>query len=60
MNIKDNIKAFKDKLKNTDCKLIAVSKTKPVKVINVAFENGQIDFGENRVQELEKKSTAAT
>jgi len=55
MNIKDNIKAFKDKLKNTDCKLIAVSKTKPVKVINEAFESGQIDFGENRVQELEKK-----
>ncbi len=55
MNIKDNIKAFKDRLKNTDCKLIAVSKTIPVKVINEAFESGQIDFGENRVQELEKK-----
>ena len=33
-------------------KLIAVSKTKPVESIQVLYEMGQRDFGENRVQEL--------
>ncbi|MCL4136145.1 UNVERIFIED_CONTAM: hypothetical protein GTU68_036990 [Idotea baltica] len=38
-------------------KLIAVSKTKPMSLINEAWEAGQVDFGENRVQELREKST---
>jgi len=38
-----------------DITLIAVSKTKPVELIQEAFEAGQIDFGENRVQELREK-----
>ena len=36
-------------------KLIAVSKTKPIELINHAFQAGQVDFGENKVQELREK-----
>ena len=35
--------------------LIAVSKTKPVELIQEAIECGQVDFGENKVQELTGK-----
>ena len=38
-----------------DVKLIAVSKTKPIDLIKDAFEVGQLDFGENKVQELTEK-----
>jgi pyridoxal phosphate enzyme (YggS family) len=37
-------------------KLIAVSKTKPVSDIEILYQLGQRDFGENKVQELEEKS----
>ena len=36
-------------------KLIAVSKTKPINLIIEAKQAGQVDFGENRVQELQDK-----
>ena len=36
-------------------RLIAVSKTKPVEDILIALKEGQSDFGENYVQEFEKK-----
>ena len=35
--------------------LIAVSKTKPISLIQEAYETGQRDFGENKVQELVEK-----
>ena len=35
--------------------LIAVSKTKPASIIQAAYEGGQRDFGENKVQELVTK-----
>jgi len=35
--------------------LVAVSKTKPVSDIQVLYDQGQRDFGENRVQELQEK-----
>ena len=35
--------------------LIAVSKTKPINLIELAYEHGQRDFGENKVQELVEK-----
>ncbi len=38
--------------------LIAVSKTKPVSMINEAYEEGIRDFGENHVQELQEKMPA--
>lgn len=36
--------------------LIAVSKTKPVAMIREALEAGQLDFGENKVQEMQDKA----
>ncbi len=39
-----------------DVALIAVSKTKPVSMINEAMEAGQTLFGENKVQEMCEKS----
>ena len=39
----------------SDVTLIAVSKTKPVELIQEAIEYGQVDFGENKVQELTGK-----
>lgn len=46
------------KIQNTlssDTTLVAVSKTKPVADIQVLFDAGQLDFGENKVQELVEK-----
>ena len=37
--------------------LVAVSKIKPAAEIVACYENGQLDFGENYVQELEEKAT---
>jgi PLP dependent protein len=33
-------------------KLVAVSKTHPIEAIQAAFDAGQLDFGENKVQEM--------
>lgn len=40
--------------------LVAVSKTKPVEEVLEAYEEGQIDFGENYVQELLTKQEQLT
>ncbi|MCK5278059.1 MAG: YggS family pyridoxal phosphate-dependent enzyme, partial [Cyclobacteriaceae bacterium] len=55
MSVLENIKEFKILLNKTDCRLVAVSKTKPVGLIKEAYEAGQLDFGENKVQELREK-----
>lgn len=39
-------------------RLLAVSKTKPIEMIRAAFQAGQREFGENRVQELAPKQEA--
>ena len=36
--------------------LVAVSKTKPIDRIEEAYESGQLDFGENKVQEMVDKA----
>jgi pyridoxal phosphate enzyme (YggS family) len=41
--------------KRDDVTLIAVSKTKPVEMLRVAYDYGCRDFGENKVQELVDK-----
>ncbi|MCH8231167.1 MAG: YggS family pyridoxal phosphate-dependent enzyme [Bacteroidetes bacterium] len=56
MKIKDNIKAVKDILNKKHCTLVAVSKTKPAETILEAYDAGQLDFGENKAQELQKKA----
>jgi uncharacterized pyridoxal phosphate-containing UPF0001 family protein len=35
--------------------LVAVSKTKPVELLNEAYNQGQLIFGENKVQEMVDK-----
>jgi len=57
MNIKNNINSLTQSL-TPGCRLIAVSKTKPVEMIRDAYDAGQRLFGENRVQELMAKFDA--
>ncbi|CAH1785085.1 unnamed protein product [Owenia fusiformis] len=45
---------------NQVTRLVAVSKTKPVPLIQQAYSGGQRHFGENYVQELEEKGHDAT
>ncbi|WP_114781301.1 YggS family pyridoxal phosphate-dependent enzyme [Botryobacter ruber] len=53
--IAENILFFDDKLKNTPCRLVAVTKTQPMEAIMEAYHAGHRLFGENRVQELLEK-----
>ncbi len=55
MDIKENLSRLKKTLTNPDCLLVAVSKTKPIKYIQEAYDAGIRDFGENKVQELTDK-----
>ena len=57
MNIKSNLNQIKNKI-SKDIKVIAVSKTKSNNEILEAYNCGQLSFGENKVQELIKKSSA--
>lgn len=54
MSISDNLSAIKQSLK-PGVKLVAVSKTKPIAMIQEAYDAGQRVFGENRPQELRDK-----
>lgn len=58
MSIAQNIARFQEILKNTNCRLIAVSKTQSNDAILEAYEAGQRVFGENKVQELVAKQEA--
>ncbi len=55
-SITENFNFFKNKIKNNNCRLVAVSKTKPVELIWEAYNIGQRIFGENKVQELVSKA----
>jgi len=57
MNIKNNLNNLRQNL-SPACKLIAVSKTKPVEKIMEAYQEGHRVFGENKVQELVPKYEA--
>jgi len=57
MNIKKNIETFTPSLPK-GCILIAVSKTQPVEKIQEAYDAGQRNLGENKVQELAAKYEA--
>lgn len=54
MKIAKNIKSFTEIIPN-NVKLVAVSKTKSINLIESAYKAGQRDFGENKVQELVNK-----
>ncbi len=49
------LQELRDELKATDTKLVAVSKTHSPEKIMEFYEQGQRDFGENRVQEMVEK-----
>lgn len=57
MSIAGNIKSIKKELPS-ELKLVAVSKFHPLETIEEAIAAGQLAFGENRPQELEKKAQA--
>ncbi|GAB4138888.1 MAG: YggS family pyridoxal phosphate-dependent enzyme [Bacteroidia bacterium] len=54
MSVKESILSLKKELP-AEVTLIAVSKTKPAELILEAYHAGQLDFGENKVQELVPK-----
>ena len=51
MSIEKNLREIKKNIPK-DITLVAVSKTKPIEDIELAYKLGQKDFGENKVQEL--------
>ena len=54
--ITENLREISAQIGNA--KLIAVSKTRSIAEIREAFDAGQVDFGENKIQELLEKSQA--
>ena len=52
--VSDKIESIKKTLPK-GIKLIAVSKTKPLEMIQQAMESGHLDYGENKVQEMVNK-----
>ena len=54
MSIAQNIQRIREGLPH-NCRLIAVSKTKQVALLQEAYEAGVRDFGENKVQEMVDK-----
>ncbi len=55
MDIAENVQQLQQELASSKCKLVAVSKTKPVSTLMDAYEAGVRDFGENKVQEMVEK-----
>ncbi|MGB3180540.1 MAG: YggS family pyridoxal phosphate-dependent enzyme [Cyclobacteriaceae bacterium] len=55
MSIQENIKQYTEELGKENCRLCAVSKTKPAEDIAEAYEAGQRIFGENKAQEMASK-----
>lgn len=62
--ISDNLKIVRNNIKEAakssnrnpdDITLISVSKTKPIEMLKEAYEAGERDFGENKVQEIMDK-----
>ena len=55
MSVVDKINSFKNAIKDYNCKLVAISKTKPNSMILEAYHGGHRIFGENKVQDLVAK-----
>ena len=55
INIQRNLEIFQKKINNSQVKLIAVSKTKPIEALMEAYTAGCRVFGENKVQEMAEK-----
>jgi PLP dependent protein len=52
MGICEQLIQLKEEIGPNQCRLIAVSKTKPLAALQEAYAAGQRDFGENKVQEM--------
>ncbi|AZQ63538.1 YggS family pyridoxal phosphate-dependent enzyme [Flammeovirga pectinis] len=57
-SISENLATFNKELEGTACHLCAVSKTKPIEMLQEAYDAGQRILGENKVQELVDKNDA--
>ena len=55
MSITKQILSIQNDLAHTHAKLIAVTKTRSIDDLNLTYQAGILDFGENRVQELVEK-----
>lgn len=55
--IAENLNAFRSALPD-QVTLVAVSKTKPIEALKEAYDAGQLDFGENKVQDMCMKAEA--
>ena len=55
MDIKKNLLTLSNSLNGKNCRLVAVSKTKPIEDLQAAYEAGQRLFGENKAQEMTQK-----
>ena len=53
--IKENLHRIQQELTSTNARLVAVTKTHPVEVLQAAYDAGARIFGENRVQEMAAK-----
>lgn len=53
--IKERLESIKDRLKPYGATLVAVSKFRPLEQLQEVIEAGQLDLGENRVQEMADK-----
>jgi len=53
--IKERLESIKDRLKPYGTTLVAVSKFRPLEQLQEVIEAGQLDLGENRVQEMADK-----
>jgi PLP dependent protein len=58
MSVSENIKHFLSTEIPSNVKLIAVSKTKPIELIEEAYQSGHRVYGENKAQELAGKYDA--
>lgn len=58
MSLKQNLQEINQELASTNCRLIAVSKTKPISMLQEAYDLGVRIFGENKVQEMVEKEEA--
>ncbi len=58
MSVSENIKHFLSTEIPSNVKLIAVSKTKPIELIEEAYQSGHRIYGENKAQELAGKYEA--
>ena len=54
MSIKENLETIQSSIP-ADVTLVAVTKTKPVEIIQEAYDAGHRIFGENKVQEMAAK-----